>query len=83
MYIDIDQLTKILQLVGRPSAEFLEKINSETVSIVEKWRFSKMLLYKNEVLHCVFQARNYVAQMPNYTKKPFKDVFTGANESGL
>ena len=42
-----------------------------------------MLLYKNEVLHCVFQARNYVAQMPNYTKKPFKDVFTGANESGL
>lgn len=54
----IDQLTKILQLVGRPSAEFLEKINSET-------------------------ARNYVAQMPNYTKKPFKDVFTGANESAI
>ena len=30
--IDIDQLTKILQLVGTPDQEYLSKISSDTVS---------------------------------------------------
>lgn len=54
----IDQLTKILMLVGKPSEEFMKKITSAT-------------------------ARTYVAQMPNYKKKPFKEVFTGANDSAI
>ena len=31
----------------------------------------------------LIQARNYVAQMPEYKKKPFKSVFTGANDQGM
>ena len=54
----IDQLTKILQLVGKPDRAFLSKISSDT-------------------------ARNYVAQMPEYKKKPFKEIFTGANEQAI
>ncbi len=30
---DIDQLTKIMQLVGKPSPEFLQKITSDSVSV--------------------------------------------------
>ena len=32
VYIDIDQLTRILQLVGTPDQEYLGKISSDTVS---------------------------------------------------
>ena len=33
---DIDQLTRILQIVGTPDKEFLDKVTSDTVSIVLK-----------------------------------------------
>lgn len=54
----IDQLTKIVQLVGKPGVEFLQKITSEPAKI-------------------------YVSQMPNYVRKPFKEVFTGANDHAI
>lgn len=54
----IDQLTRILKLVGKPDTAFLSKISSET-------------------------ARNYVAQMQEFKKKPFRDVFTGASDQAV
>ena len=46
---DIDQLTKILQLVGKPDAEFLQKITSETVSGNQLlwWFFFPLVLQDN------------------------------------
>jgi len=50
----IDQLTKIMQLVGKPSPEFLSKITSAN-------------------------AVSYINSMPEYKKKPFLEIFIGAN----
>ncbi|XP_065067158.1 mitogen-activated protein kinase 14-like isoform X2 [Rhopilema esculentum] len=50
----IDQLTKIMQLVGKPSLDFLAKITSES-------------------------AISYIKSMPEYKKRPFSEVFIGAN----
>ncbi|XP_071156426.1 mitogen-activated protein kinase 14-like isoform X1 [Mytilus edulis] len=50
----IDQLTRVLSLVGTPSQKLLDKISSP-------------------------EARNYVASMPKWPKKDFREVFIGAN----
>lgn len=41
---DIDQLTKIMQLVGKPSPDFLSKITSENVSIITMLKFNRPYL---------------------------------------
>lgn len=50
----IDQLTRVLSLVGTPNQKLLDKISSP-------------------------EARNYVASMPKWPKKDFREVFIGAN----
>ncbi|KAK3103265.1 hypothetical protein FSP39_017978 [Pinctada imbricata] len=54
----IDQLTRVLSLVGTPSQKLLEKINSP-------------------------EARNYVASMPKWPKKDFRQTFIGANPHAI
>nr|ARJ54259.1 p38 protein [Aurelia aurita] len=54
----IDQLTKIMQLVGKPSPESLAKITSES-------------------------AKNYIKSMPDYRKRPFSEIFIGANPQAI
>jgi len=51
---EIDQLTKIMELIGKPSPEFLSKITSK---------------------HAV----SYINAMPDFEKRPFSEVFAGAN----
>lgn len=54
----IDQLTRVLSLVGTPNQTLLDKINSP-------------------------EARNYVASMPKWPKKDFREVFLGANPNAI
>ncbi|XP_062522907.1 mitogen-activated protein kinase 14-like [Corticium candelabrum] len=50
----IDQLYKILQLVGTPDAVFMKKITSDS-------------------------ARSYLQSLPSTPKRPFSEIFVGAN----
>lgn len=47
----IDQLTKILQIVGSPDGEFMEKITSDTVGFETK---------QNEVYYCFFNRQEHI-----------------------
>ncbi|XP_048257406.1 mitogen-activated protein kinase 14-like [Haliotis cracherodii] len=54
----IDQLNKILSLVGTPGHELLDSIESK-------------------------DARNYIASLPKWNKKDFKELFIGANQDAI
>nr|XP_058968114.1 mitogen-activated protein kinase 14-like [Pocillopora verrucosa] len=54
----IDQLTRIMKLVGKPGKDFLAKISSDS-------------------------ARSYIASMPEYEKRPFREFFLYADPQAL
>ncbi|XP_027044006.1 mitogen-activated protein kinase 14-like [Pocillopora damicornis] len=54
----IDQLTRIIKIVGKPGKDFLAKISSDS-------------------------ARRYIASMPEYEKRPFREFFVHADPQAL
>ncbi|KOB67508.1 p38 map kinase [Operophtera brumata] len=61
----IHQLNLIMEVLGTPAQEFMQKISSESVS-----RLLKAFSVK---------ARNYIQSLPQLKKRDFCDVFRGAN----
>lgn len=70
----IDQLTRILQIVGSPDTEFMQKITSDSVS-THCWPGSAPIILSPPP----HQARAYICSLPVYPKKDFATFFQGAN----
>ena len=77
---DIDQLTRILEVIGTPDQEFLDKITSDTVSVylMSETRYTYVI-----TVVILFQAKTFIQSMPHYPRKDFSTYFVGNSSEAV
>ncbi|CAH2050743.1 unnamed protein product, partial [Iphiclides podalirius] len=78
----IHQLNLIMEVLGTPSQEFMQKISSESVNIDHLTRILFLCGKPDqETIDKITseEARNYIQSLPTLKRRDFREVFRGAN----
>ncbi|CAG4977744.1 unnamed protein product [Parnassius apollo] len=78
----IHQLNLIMEILGTPSQEFMQKISSESVNIDHLTRILFLCGKPDqETIDKITseEARNYIQSLPTLKRRDFREVFRGAN----
>ncbi|CAG4954335.1 unnamed protein product [Colias eurytheme] len=78
----IHQLNLIMEILGTPAQEFMQKISSESVNIDHLTRILFLCgKPEQETIDKIIseEARNYIQSLPTLRRRDFREVFRGAN----